>query len=81
MEIKRLSPNTKIRVVHGPVSVYTTAKKIRNGIGDFTRFNAATQKALDALEYSRTTETNLQPTGLAGAWEGIQIQLDIIGGR
>lgn len=73
--MKRLPQNTKLRIIHGPVSVYTTAKKIRNGLGDFIKFNAATQKALDAMEFMRQTEPCV---GLCGTWEGLSIQIDII---
>ena len=46
----RFKQSVKFRVIVGDACFYATAKQIRNGVGDFTLCNAATQKALDALE-------------------------------
>lgn len=75
MEIIRFKQSQKFRVIVGPASVYTTAKQIRYGIGDQAECNAAVQKALDALEFSRNT---IGESGIKGTWEGLQIQLDMM---
>lgn len=70
-------PTQKFRVIIGPVSLFTTARTIRMGIGDSYKSNAAAQKALHALEHQRTGETNgMKSVGLAGNWEGLNVQLD-----
>ena len=77
--IKRFKPSQKFRICIGAVSFYATAKQIRAGVGDFTKCNAATQKALDALEYTRSGAgvADQCSVGLAGTWEGMQVQLNI----
>ena len=76
--IKRFKQTQKFRVIVGPASFYATAKQIRNGVGDFTNCNAATQKALDALEGYRSGDgVEMCSTGLGGTWEGLQVQLNI----
>ena len=79
MDIKRFKPSQKFRVVVGDACFYATAKQIRWGVGDFTKCNAATQKALDALEYTRsgTGAADQCAVGLAGTWEGLQVQLNL----
>ncbi len=54
MTIKRFKQSARFRVNVGEASFYATAKQIRNGVGDFVKCNAATQKALDALEFTRS---------------------------
>ena len=77
--IKRFKQSQNFRVISGPACFYATAKQIRGGVGQFTQFNAATQKALDALEAYRSGDGIESTTrGLAGTWEGLQIQLDIM---
>ena len=78
--IKRFKQTQKFRINIGSnVSFYATAKQIRYGVGDFTKCNAATQKALDALEFTRsgTGIADQCASGLAGTWEGLQVQLNI----
>jgi hypothetical protein len=79
MVVKRFKQTQKFRVIVGEVSFYSTAKQIRNGVGDFIKCNAATQKALDSLEYIRsgTGAADQCTSGLAGTWEGLQVQLNI----
>ena len=79
MNIKRYKQTQKFRVVVGDACFYATAKQIRSGIGDFTKCNAATQKALDALEFTRSGSgvADQCAVGLAGTWEGLQVQLNI----
>jgi hypothetical protein len=78
MVIKRFKQSQKFRIINGNACFYATAKQIRNGVGQFIKFNAATQKALDALEFSRsgTGFADSATSGIGGTWEGLQIQLD-----
>lgn len=77
MDIKRFKTSQRFRVIVGDACFYATVKQIRNGVGDFTQCNAATQKALDALEYTRSGGGAAESAacGIAGNWEGMNIQL------
>ena len=79
MVIKRFKQTQKFRVIVGQACFYATATQIRNGVGDFTKCNAATQKALDALEYIRsgTGIADQCTSGLAGTWEELAVQLTV----
>jgi chitodextrinase len=79
MTIKRFKQNQRFRVNVGSVSFYATAKQIRYGVGDFVQCNAATQKALDALEYTRGGHGAAEgcAVGIGGTWEGMQVQLNL----
>lgn len=78
MSIKRFKQSQRFRVIVGEACFYATAKQIRNGIGDFVKCNAATQKALDALEGTRSNDDCMAcATGLGGIWEGLQVQINI----
>jgi hypothetical protein len=79
MVIKRFKQTQKFRVIVGQACFYATAKQIRNGVGDFVKCNAATQKALDSLEFTRSGKglADQCASGLAGTWEGLQIQLNL----
>ena len=79
MVIKRFKQTQKFRVIVGQACFYATAKQIRNNVGDFTKCNAATQKALDALEYIRsgTGIADQCTSGLAGTWEDLAVQLTV----
>lgn len=78
MVIKRFKQAQRFRIIVGPACFYATAKQIRNGVGDFGKCNAATQKALDALEFYRSgTGIESTCTGHAGTWEGLQVQLNV----
>lgn len=79
MDIKRFKQTQKFRVIVGQASFYATAKQIRAGVGDFMKCNAATQKALDALEFTRSGDgvADQCAVGLAGTWEGLSVQLDV----
>lgn len=77
MQIKRFKQTQKFRVIVGPACFYATAKQIRNGIGDFTTCNAAVQKALDSLEFTRSSDDLMScAVGQAGTWEGMNVQLN-----
>jgi hypothetical protein len=79
MSIKRFKQSQRFRVIVESACFYATAKQIRSGIGDFSKCNAATQKALDALEFTRSGSgvADQCAVGLAGTWEGLQVQLNI----
>lgn len=78
MQVKRFKQTQKFRVIVSKASFYATAKQIRNGVGDFAQCNAATQKALDALEFQRSGNDILAcSVGIAGIWEGLAVQLNI----
>ena len=78
MNIKRYKPSQKFRVIVGDACFYATAKQIRGGVGDFVKCNAATQKALYALEGYRSGDgVEACSTGLGGTWEGLQVQLNV----
>jgi hypothetical protein len=79
MQMFRFPMSKKFRIVSGSVSFYATAKQIRYGIGDFAKFNAATQKALDALEFTKSGSgvADQAAVGIAGVWEGLDVQLNI----
>lgn len=75
--VKRFKQGQRFRVIMDTVCIYATAKQIRAGLGDFTRCNAATQKALDALEGIRSGTAEQATVGLAGTWEGMSVQLSV----
>lgn len=78
MTIKRFKQTQKFRIIVGAACFYATAGQIRNGVGDFTNCNAATQKALDALEAYRSGDgVEMCSTGLVGTWEGLAVQLNV----
>jgi hypothetical protein len=79
MDIKRFKQTQKFRIIVGQACFYATVKQIRNGVGDFTQCNAAAQKALDALEYTRSGNgvADQCAVGIAGTWEGLDVQLNI----
>ena len=79
MTIKRFKQSQKFRVIVGSACFYATAKQIRYGVGDFTQCNAATQKALDALEFTRSSKglADQCAVGIAGTWENLQVQLNV----
>ena len=75
--MKVLKASQKLRLVINGIHFHTTAKQIRYGIGDEYRGNAASQKCLLVLESMRRVE-KIAPCGLAGHWEGYNVQLDMI---
>ena len=79
MQVKRFKQTQRFRVIMDTVCIYATAKQIRAGLGDFLRCNAATQKALDALEGIRSGAGAAEQAcqGLAGTWEGMSVQLNV----
>ena len=78
MQVKRFPQTKRFRVIVGDACFYATAKQIRYGLGDFTKCNAAVQKALDALEFQRMSDPRgMKSMGLAGTMEGLQVQLNV----
>lgn len=79
MKIKRFRQTQRFRLIIDNASFYATARQIRNGIGALGACNAATQKALDALEYTRSGNGTAEfaCSGIAGTWEGLNVQLDV----
>ena len=69
----------KFRVIVGPANFYATAHEIRNGVGTDYRCNAALQKALLSLEFTRsgTGIAEQSASGIAGVWEDMNVQLDM----
>jgi hypothetical protein len=72
----RLKQNTKIKVVTGDVSFYTTVKQIRGDFGTSMYFTTAVNSALQSLE--KQTSKLVKPIGIAGMWNNFPIQLDIV---
>lgn len=78
MTIKRFKQSQKFRVIVGNACFYATAKQIRYGVGDFTQCNAAVQKALDSLEFTRSSDDLMScAVGQAGTWEGLAVQINM----
>lgn len=78
MDIKRFKATQKFRVIVGQASFYASAKQIRVGVGDLATCNAAVQKALDSLEFVRSSnDITACATGHAGIWSGLRVQLDV----
>lgn len=79
MNIKRFKPSQRFRVIVGDACFYATAQQILWGVGDFSKCNAATQKALDALEFTRSGAGAAEAAacGIAGTWEGLPVQLNV----
>jgi len=72
----KLKQSTKIRVISGEVSFFTTVKQIREGVGSNFYFNEAVISALKSFEDS--TSKLVKPSGIASTWIDFPIQLDIV---
>jgi hypothetical protein len=78
MQMKRFPQSKRFRVIIGDACFYATAKQIRYGVGDLGKCNAALQKALETLEFQRMSDQRgMKSMGLAGTWEGLQVQLTV----
>ncbi len=75
--MKRFNQYQKFRIVINEVHFYTNAKTIRYGVGDNMFVNMSIQKALEALEAYRAAN-KIKTVGLAGFWEGRNVQIDMI---
>lgn len=80
MEIKRFKQSQRFRVIVDSACFYTDAEQIRSGLGDFYKCNAAVQKALDALEFTRSGSgaADQCAVGIGGTWEDLQVQLNMV---
>lgn len=67
----------KLRLIVSGVSFYTTVKQVQRGVGDLYSVNAAAQKCLLVLQDMRDNNS-IPPIGLAGHWEGLNVQIDMI---
>jgi hypothetical protein len=79
--MKRFKQSQKLRVILNGIAVYTTVKQVRGCQFGFYEQNAAAQKALESLEFSRTYSAKWDgglATGTAGTWEGLHVQLDLL---
>jgi hypothetical protein len=79
--MKRLKQSQKLRVILNGIAVYTTVKQVRGCQFGFYEQNAAAQKALESLEFSRSRPGALEEglaTGIAGTLEGLQVQIDLL---
>lgn len=79
MIVKRFTAAKRFRVIVGQACFYASAKQIRSGVGDFTQCNSAVQKALDALEFTRSGSgaADQAAVGISGIWEGLNVQLNL----
>lgn len=70
----------RLRVIINGVSFFSTVRQVRDGVGDFTKVNAAAAEALTALELTRASDGIAEQctVGLSGTWHGFQVQLNII---
>jgi hypothetical protein len=72
----KISNKRTILVRSAGVSFRTTAGAIREGVGNYSSFNAACTLALGEME--NFTDVGSKDTrGVMGTWRGITIQLDI----
>ena len=72
-----MKKSQKLRVIVNSVSFYTTAGQIRSNVGDSTRINEAVLTALISLQFQRKATKNCA-VGLAGRWNNVDVQLDIL---
>lgn len=79
MKMYRYKQIQRFRVIVGDACFYATARQIRSGVGDFGSCNAATQKALDALEYTKSGAgvADQCACGISGTWENLNVQLTV----
>lgn len=68
-------PAQKIRVIINGISVYTTARQIRDGFGDYMSINEAVKLSLESLE--RANASGDGAVGLCGDFAGRQIQINM----
>jgi hypothetical protein len=78
MNIKRLKTVTRVCVRINGICFHSTVRQIRAGVGSEYKTNAALQKAVDALEFQRSCPNiGSAVSGIAGIWEGFNVQIDI----
>jgi hypothetical protein len=74
--LKRLNQPQRMRVHCNEVSFYTTAKTIRDGVGDFKEFNVAAIMAITELDVGRAKGTHT--TSIRGIWNEMEIYLEAV---
>ena len=69
-----------MRIIMSGVAIYTTMKQLRGGMFGFCTQNDASFQALAALENIRSGKGagDRACTGLAGTWQGLSVQLDVL---
>ena len=65
----------RFRVIVGNVSFYTTAKQIRDGVGDLVQCNEAVRQSLASLEAYRVSCP--AAFGQCGRWNDMNVQLNM----
>jgi hypothetical protein len=70
-----LKPSQKLRVIVNGVSLFTTVRDVRMGIGDFVKINESVQLALKRLETTSLTSKSIS-LGILGDFAGHVVQLD-----
>ena len=86
MKMKRFPQSRKFRLIvsmpsgyQDPIHFYTTARQIRDGVGDNINWNTACQMALDSLEHKlHASGDSDRYCGIAGTWAGRNVQLDVM---
>lgn len=74
-----ISNDRTILVRSGLISFHTTAGQIKEGVGNYSTFNAACKKALDEVEARLAVDVAPRETrGVVGAFNGMHIQLDLM---
>ena len=71
-----MKKSQKLRAIVDGVSFYTTAGQIGSNVGDSIRINEAVLTCLLALIRQRKATDYI--VGLAGRWNNVDVQLDII---
>lgn len=67
----KFAQSQKFRVIVNKVSVYVTAKQIRDQFGDVVRINDAVVSALSELQ-----KMHPDAVGLCGRWQDVDVQID-----
>jgi hypothetical protein len=73
----KITDKRTILVRSAGVSFHTTAGAIREGVGNYSSFNAACTLALGEME-NFTDEGSRDTRGVMGTWRGVTLQLDML---
>jgi hypothetical protein len=78
--MKQLKQTQKMRIIISGVAIYTTMKQLRGGMFGFCTQNDASFQAIAALENIRSGKGagDKACCGLAGTWNGLPVQLDVL---
>jgi len=79
MKITRFKKAQRFRILVDNACFYSNAGQIREGVGDLVKCNTAVQSALQSLEKHRSGDSIADKctVGLAGNWEGLNVQINI----